>query len=124
MPGAASVGLKLEQGNPWVYGVLVNNVWSVGNGAGGSYNLQMSAALLASLPTLVVYILLGRYFMRGRVERVADGYEVRLSGAQSSAMLTAMHHANCLISLAEEQSSFAAGSIVSCIRLDMEEGTP
>ena len=29
------------------------------------YNLQMSAALLASLPTLVVYILLGRFFIRG-----------------------------------------------------------
>jgi glucose/mannose transport system permease protein len=30
-----------------------------------SYNVQMSAAIIASLPTLVVYILLGRYFMRG-----------------------------------------------------------
>jgi glucose/mannose transport system permease protein len=29
------------------------------------YNLQMAAALLASLPTLIVYILLGRYFVRG-----------------------------------------------------------
>ena len=29
------------------------------------YNVQMAAALLASLPTLVVYILLGRYFIRG-----------------------------------------------------------
>ena len=29
------------------------------------YNLSMAAALLASLPTLVVYILLGRYFVRG-----------------------------------------------------------
>jgi glucose/mannose transport system permease protein len=29
------------------------------------YNLQMAAALLASLPTLVVYILLGRFFIRG-----------------------------------------------------------
>jgi glucose/mannose transport system permease protein len=29
------------------------------------YNLQMSAALLASIPTLVVYILLGRFFIRG-----------------------------------------------------------
>jgi glucose/mannose transport system permease protein len=29
------------------------------------YNLQMSAALLASLPTLIVYVLLGRYFVRG-----------------------------------------------------------
>ena len=29
---------SLEKGNPWVYGFLVNNVWSVGTGAGGSYN--------------------------------------------------------------------------------------
>jgi glucose/mannose transport system permease protein len=29
------------------------------------YNVQMAAAIIASLPTLVVYILLGRYFMRG-----------------------------------------------------------
>jgi glucose/mannose transport system permease protein len=29
------------------------------------YNLQMAAALLASLPTLLVYVMLGRYFMRG-----------------------------------------------------------
>ena len=36
--GPTFVVLKLEHGNPWVYGVLVNNVWSVGSGAGGSYN--------------------------------------------------------------------------------------
>jgi molybdopterin molybdotransferase len=71
-----------------------------------------------------------RYFMRGRIERAeatapgAPAYEVRLSGAQSSAMLTAMHHANCLISLPEGEGFFAAGSVVTCIRLDMEEGTP
>jgi glucose/mannose transport system permease protein len=29
------------------------------------YNLQIAAAMLASLPTLIVYILLGRYFVRG-----------------------------------------------------------
>jgi glucose/mannose transport system permease protein len=29
------------------------------------YNVQMAAAMLASLPTLVVYVLLGRYFVRG-----------------------------------------------------------
>ncbi|HEX9381719.1 MAG TPA: carbohydrate ABC transporter permease [Gaiellaceae bacterium] len=29
------------------------------------YNVSMAGALLASLPTLVVYILLGRYFVRG-----------------------------------------------------------
>jgi glucose/mannose transport system permease protein len=37
------------------------------------YNLQMAAALLASLPTLVVYILLGRYFMRGLLAGALKG---------------------------------------------------
>jgi glucose/mannose transport system permease protein len=37
------------------------------------YNLQMSAALLASLPTLIVYILLGRYFMRGLMAGALKG---------------------------------------------------
>jgi len=37
------------------------------------YNLQMSAALLASLPTLVVYILLGRYFVRGLLAGALKG---------------------------------------------------
>ncbi|MCC6868112.1 MAG: transporter [Burkholderiales bacterium] len=36
--GPTFVILHLDKGNPWVYGVLVNNVWSVGSGAGGSYN--------------------------------------------------------------------------------------
>ena len=66
-----------------------------------------------------------RYFMRGRVVRGEDGgYVATLSGAQSSAMLTAMHRANCLISLPEGSSGFSAGTEVTCIRLDMEEGTP
>jgi hypothetical protein len=36
--GPTFVILRLEKGDPWVYGFLVNNVWSVGSGAGGSYN--------------------------------------------------------------------------------------
>jgi hypothetical protein len=37
--GPTAVLLKLEKGNPWVYGVLVNNVWSLtGNQRGGSYS--------------------------------------------------------------------------------------
>jgi hypothetical protein len=36
--GPTFVMLHLEKGDPWVYGFLVNNVWSVGTGAGGSYN--------------------------------------------------------------------------------------
>jgi molybdopterin molybdotransferase len=66
-----------------------------------------------------------RYFMRGRLVRGSDGVcTVTLSGAQSSAMLTAMHRANCLISLPEGESAFARGTEVTCIRLDMEEGAP
>lgn len=37
--GPSAVVLHLEKGNPWVYGVLANNVWSLsGNKQGGSYN--------------------------------------------------------------------------------------
>jgi hypothetical protein len=37
--GPSFVVLKLEHGNPWVYGVLVNNIWSLSdNKQGGSYN--------------------------------------------------------------------------------------
>jgi len=37
--GASVVVLKLEKGNPWVYGVLVNNVWSLSSSKrGGAYS--------------------------------------------------------------------------------------
>ena len=29
------------------------------------WNVQMAAAVLASLPTIIVYIFLGKYFLRG-----------------------------------------------------------
>jgi len=65
-----------------------------------------------------------RYFLRARLTRAAEGgYSVAVSGNQSSALLTAMHRGNCLVSLPEGESFFPAGSQVMCIRLDMEEGT-
>jgi len=37
--GPSVVVLKLEKGDPWVYGVLANNIWSLtSNKQGGSYN--------------------------------------------------------------------------------------
>lgn len=37
--GPTAVLLKLEPGNPWVYGALLNNVWSLSSsGRGGAYN--------------------------------------------------------------------------------------
>lgn len=65
-----------------------------------------------------------RYFMRARLSRIDDGgYSVAISGNQSSALLTAMHRGNCLLSLPEGESFFTAGYEAECIRLDMEEGT-
>jgi glucose/mannose transport system permease protein len=37
------------------------------------YNVQMAGAIIASLPTLVVYILLGRFFMRGLMAGALKG---------------------------------------------------
>lgn len=44
--------LKIEKGNPWVYGVLVNNVWSVSSsGSSGSYsNFLMQPFLNYNFP--------------------------------------------------------------------------
>ena len=37
--GPSFVVLRIEHGNPWVYGVLVNNIWSLtSNKQGGAYN--------------------------------------------------------------------------------------
>jgi hypothetical protein len=36
--GPSFVALHLAKGDPWVYGALVNNVWSVGSGDNPSYN--------------------------------------------------------------------------------------
>jgi glucose/mannose transport system permease protein len=46
----------------WPVTVAVNNLagsFSV------AWNIQMAGALIAALPTLLIYVLLGRYFMRG-----------------------------------------------------------
>lgn len=61
--------------NDFLFGVIVTSRPAVQpitvalNNLAGSYivawNVQMAGALLAALPTMVVYILLGRFFMRG-----------------------------------------------------------
>jgi glucose/mannose transport system permease protein len=47
------------------------------NNLAGSYivewNVQMAGALMTALPTLLVYILLGRYFMRGLMAGALKG---------------------------------------------------
>jgi glucose/mannose transport system permease protein len=61
--------------NDFLFGVIVTSRPSVQpitvalNNMAGSYivewNVQMAGSILAAMPTLLVYILLGRYFMRG-----------------------------------------------------------
>ncbi|TLM97262.1 MAG: hypothetical protein FDZ75_04950 [Actinobacteria bacterium] len=65
-----------------------------------------------------------RYYLRGRIDRGANGYVASLPHSQSSALLTAAHRGNCFVVLPEGEGFFAAGAPVECVRLDMEEGTP
>jgi molybdopterin molybdotransferase len=65
-----------------------------------------------------------RYFLRGRLAAKDGGYEVALTGSQSSALLTSMHQADCLCVFTEGEPTFPAGTVVDCMRLDVEEGTP
>lgn len=38
-----------------------------------AWNVQMAGSLLAALPTVLVYIFLGRYFLRGLLEGSLKG---------------------------------------------------
>jgi glucose/mannose transport system permease protein len=68
--------------NDFLFGVLLTNsdYWPVtvalNNIAGGQtvpFNEAMASALLACLPTLLVYVLLGRFFMRGLMAGALKG---------------------------------------------------
>ena len=60
----------LTRSATWPTTVALNNI------AGSQiveWNVQMAASLLAALPTLVVYLLLGRYFLRGLMAGALKG---------------------------------------------------
>ncbi len=54
-------GVTIAQNNPTVTVALQN----LSGSQIVQWNVQMAAAFLAAIPTLIVYILLGRYFIRG-----------------------------------------------------------
>lgn len=63
-------GLVLTRTEYWPVTIALNNI------AGAQtvpFNQAMASALLASIPTLVVYILLGRFFMRGLMAGALKG---------------------------------------------------
>jgi glucose/mannose transport system permease protein len=62
--------IVLTRPSAWPVTVALNNL------AGSQiveWNVQMSGALLAALPTLTVYVLLGRFFMRGLMAGAVKG---------------------------------------------------
>jgi glucose/mannose transport system permease protein len=63
-------GVLLTSKDNWPITVALNNI------AGSQavpFNEAMASALLASLPTLLVYVLLGRFFMRGLMAGALKG---------------------------------------------------
>ena len=52
--------------------VALNNLVNTSVG-GKEYNVDMAAALIAALPTLVVYIFAGKYFVRGLTAGAVKG---------------------------------------------------
>ncbi|PBB52941.1 MULTISPECIES: carbohydrate ABC transporter permease [Mesorhizobium] len=52
--------------------VALNNIVNTSTGE-RPYNVQMAAAIMAALPTLVIYIFAGRYFIRGLVAGSVKG---------------------------------------------------
>lgn len=60
--------MTAQQG--WPVTIALNNIANVQT---IPFNEAMAAALLASLPTLIVYILLGRFFMRGLMAGALKG---------------------------------------------------
>ncbi|MED7930148.1 carbohydrate ABC transporter permease [Nonomuraea sp. LP-02] len=54
----------------WPTTVMLNNI---AGAQATPYSQQMAAAILASIPTMVIYVLLGRFFMRGLMAGALKG---------------------------------------------------
>ena len=52
--------------------VALNNIVNTSTGV-KEYNVDMAAAMMAALPTLLVYVLAGHYFVRGLMAGAVKG---------------------------------------------------
>ncbi|MFC3059122.1 carbohydrate ABC transporter permease [Paenirhodobacter populi] len=65
-------GVSFASGGSSPMTVALNNLVSSSTGV-KEYNVDMAAAVIAALPTLIVYIVAGRYFMRGLMAGAIKG---------------------------------------------------
>ncbi|UPQ84426.1 carbohydrate ABC transporter permease [Pseudomonas knackmussii] len=65
-------GVVFASGDTQPITVALNNLVNTSTGA-KEYNVDMAAAMIAGLPTLVVYILAGKYFLRGLTAGAVKG---------------------------------------------------
>jgi glucose/mannose transport system permease protein len=54
----------------WPATVMLNNI---AGAQATPYSQQMAAAILSSIPTMLIYVLLGRFFMRGLMAGALKG---------------------------------------------------
>lgn len=65
-------GVSFTAGNSTPITVALNNIVNVTMGR-KQYNVDMAAAMIAAIPTLLVYIVAGRYFVRGLTAGAVKG---------------------------------------------------
>ncbi|KXF78182.1 sugar ABC transporter permease [Paramesorhizobium deserti] len=65
-------GVSFTSGSNSPITVALNNIVNVTTGR-KQYNVDMAAAMIAAIPTLVVYIVAGRYFVRGLTAGAVKG---------------------------------------------------
>lgn len=65
-------GVSFAGGTSMPVTVALNNIVNSSTGV-KEYNVHMAAAIIAALPTLVVYVLAGRYFVRGLMAGAVKG---------------------------------------------------
>ncbi|WP_434677860.1 carbohydrate ABC transporter permease [Pseudomonas sp. R1-18] len=65
-------GVVFSSGESQPVTVALNNLVNTSTG-GKEYNVDMAAAMIAGLPTLLVYVLAGKYFLRGLTAGAVKG---------------------------------------------------
>lgn len=66
-------GVVFTSGNEHPITVALNNLVNTSSTGVQRYNVDMAGAIITALPTLVVYIIAGRYFMRGLTAGAVKG---------------------------------------------------